>query len=114
MFGWDEEEKKFTLMARLSGVASKLLKLHKTKNCDELVKMLEDRYTQQTTPDAALSKFLNFKQPPTMTVQEFYDRAYDLSLNTFVIDGLPGDIVDKSRTALLHTMLLNTFFPRDS
>lgn len=41
-----------------------------------------------------------------MSVQEFYDAASDLSLKALVIDGVADAIVNKSREAMLHSMLL--------
>lgn len=111
MFGWDDEEKKFALLSRLSGAAARLLKIHKIKSFEELVSILKNRYSQHITPDVQLNKLMNFKQTPAMTVQDFYDRACDLSLNSLVIEGIQDDVVEKSRKALLHSVLLNNLSP---
>lgn len=110
-FSWDEAEKKFALLNRISGSAANLLKIHKSKTSTELVKILEQRFSHTDTPDIALAKFLNFKQVAGMAVQDFYDRASDLSLKALVIDGISDAIVQKSRDAMLHSMLLGNLAP---
>lgn len=54
---------------------------------------------------------MSHKQTVGMSVQEFFDQASDLSLNALVIDGIQQDIADKSRQALLHSMLLSNLLP---
>lgn len=98
-------------MARLSGAASRLIKSHKSKTSGKLIKILKERYTHQPTPDVVLSQFLNFKQSPTMTVQEFLGKAFDMSLRALVIDSLQGEVVEKSRTVVLDSMLLGNLSP---
>lgn len=83
-----------------------MLKPHKSKTCEELITILKNKYTHRDTPDIALSKFLNFKQTSAMSVQEFYDKAQDLSLGALVIDGIADGVAQQSRNAILHAMLL--------
>lgn len=111
LFKWDEEEMKFALTNRVSGIASKLIKLHSKKSFQELVKILKDRYVRQDSPDVALSKFLTFKQGQGMLVQDFYDRASDLSFSALVVDGLDDAVAEKSRKAMLFNMLLGNLRP---
>lgn len=61
-------------------------------------------------PDVALTKFLNFKQTPNMSVQEFYDSASDLSLGLLpllVYHKLWHNRVEKQ----CYTMLLGNLAP---
>lgn len=46
-----------------------------------------------------------------MIVQDFFDKAFDMSLRALVIDGLQGEVVEKSRTTVLHPMLLGNLSP---
>lgn len=110
-FVWSEEEKKFALLSRVGGSAARLYKLNKNKTVEEIVKIFKDRYTRQVTPDVALANFLSFKQPPNMSVQDFYDRAFDLSIKALCVEGLEANVVSQSRTALLHSMLLGNLAP---
>lgn len=79
---------------------------YKKKTSEELVNVIKLRYIHQEYPDVAFTKFLNIKQIPSMFVQGFYDRASDLSLKTLVIDGIAKTVVQKSRNAMFHSMLL--------
>lgn len=68
-----------------------------------MMKIFKERYTHQVTPDVALATFFYFKQTLQMPV--------DMSLKALVINGLHGDVVDKSRNAVLHSMLLGNLSP---
>lgn len=46
-----------------------------------------------------------------MSVQDFYDRAYDMSLKALMIEGLEAEVVEKNRNAILHSMLLGNLSP---
>lgn len=46
-----------------------------------------------------------------MGIQEFFDRASNLSLKDLVIEGIESDVAIKSRQALLHSTLLSNLIP---
>lgn len=110
-FDWDEKDRKFALVNRLSGAALRFIKIHKTKSVKELESILRERFVRKETPDVALSKFTNFKQPSSMSVQEFYDKMSDMSMHTLVVDGVDPAVAEDSRKALLHCILLSNLAP---
>lgn len=108
---WDEEDSKFALINRLTGVALRWVKPHREKDFKHLVGILKERFIRKDTPDVALSRFTNFKQPVGMNVQEYYDKMCDLSLNTLIVDGVDPQVAEKSRKAMLHCVLLANLAP---
>lgn len=110
-FKWDEESKKFVLLSRLSGDALRCVKHHKQKDFKALEGLLKDKYIQKDTPDVALGKFTNFKQPSGMSVQMYFDKMSELSHRALVIDGVDPAVAEQSRKAMLHCILLNNLAP---
>lgn len=113
LYGWEEKEKIFVLFTRVTGSAAQLLKTYEkdANNFHQLIDILAKRYDKRDSPAVALQKFMNFKQSPGMSVQEFFDRATHLSLSALVVDGADENLINKTRTEMLKSMLLNNLSP---
>lgn len=113
LYEWDEKEKIFVLFTRVIGPAAQLLRNYEKENktFDQLCEILESRYAVKDSPAIALQKFLTFKQGPGMSVQEFFDKATHLSLSALVVNGGDDTIINRTRTEMLKTMLLNNLSP---
>ena len=112
-FKWSEEVKFYAIQQRLAGKAQQTFDYykHQLKTYNDVVKVLQDRFSPRKHPSDIMSSFWSFTQPSSMNVSEYLAQARLKVREITSLQNFSQEVRESTEEGWLLAMLLKNINP---